>query len=60
MAGVSLVFWIGVIYFGRMIMYNGTLLYSMGQQPPPSRLVQKKAPPDSQGALFHYTVRNAG
>jgi hypothetical protein len=31
MAGVSLVFWIGVIYFGRVIMYNGTLLYSMGQ-----------------------------
>ncbi|MEQ1580625.1 MAG: hypothetical protein ABL964_08540 [Steroidobacteraceae bacterium] len=31
MAGLSLVFWLGVIYFGRMIMYNGTLLYSMGQ-----------------------------
>ena len=29
-AGLSLVFWVGVIYFGRMIMYNGTLLYSMG------------------------------
>lgn len=29
MAGLSLVFWVGVIYFGRMIMYNGTLLYSL-------------------------------
>lgn len=29
-AGLSLVFWMGVIYFGRMIMYNGTLLYSLG------------------------------
>jgi hypothetical protein len=31
MAGLSLVFWVGVIYFGRMIMYNGTLLYSLGR-----------------------------
>lgn len=30
-AGLSLVFWVGVIYFGRMIMYNGTLLYSLGR-----------------------------
>jgi hypothetical protein len=29
-AALSLVFWIGVIYFGRMIMYNATLLYSFG------------------------------
>ncbi len=31
MAGLSLVFWVGVIYFGRMIMYNGTLMYSLGR-----------------------------
>ncbi len=30
-AALSLVFWVGVIYFGRMIMYNGTLLYSLGR-----------------------------
>jgi len=29
-AALSLVFWVGVIYFGRMIMYNATLLYSLG------------------------------
>lgn len=29
-AGVSLVFWIGVIVFGRLIMYNDTLLYALG------------------------------
>ena len=27
---VSLVSWFGVIYFGRMIMYNDTLLYALG------------------------------
>jgi hypothetical protein len=27
---VSLVAWFGVIYFGRMIMYNDTLLYAFG------------------------------
>jgi hypothetical protein len=27
---VSLVAWFGVIYFGRMIMYNDTLLYALG------------------------------
>jgi hypothetical protein len=27
---VSLVCWFGVIYFGRMIMYNDTLLYAFG------------------------------
>ena len=29
-AVVSLVAWFGVIYFGRMIMYNDTLLYAFG------------------------------
>jgi hypothetical protein len=29
-AVVSLVAWFGVIYFGRMIMYNDTLLYALG------------------------------
>ncbi len=29
-AGVSLVMWIGVIIFGRLIMYNDTLLYALG------------------------------
>lgn len=29
-AAVSLVAWFGVIYFGRMIMYNDTLLYAFG------------------------------
>ena len=29
-AGVSLVAWIAVIFFGRMIMYNDTLLYALG------------------------------
>jgi hypothetical protein len=29
-AVVSLVSWFGVIYFGRMIMYNDTLLYALG------------------------------
>jgi hypothetical protein len=29
-ATVSLVAWFGVIYFGRMIMYNDTLLYALG------------------------------
>jgi hypothetical protein len=29
-ASVSLVAWIGVIFFGRMIMYNDTLLYALG------------------------------
>lgn len=28
---VSLVSWFGVIYFGRMIMYNDTLLYALGR-----------------------------
>ena len=27
---VSLVAWFGVIYFGRMLMYNDTLLYALG------------------------------
>jgi hypothetical protein len=30
-AVVSLVAWFGVIYFGRMIMYNDTLLYALGR-----------------------------
>jgi hypothetical protein len=29
-AVVSLLAWFGVIYFGRMIMYNDTLLYALG------------------------------
>jgi hypothetical protein len=29
-AVVSLVAWFGVIYFGRMLMYNDTLLYALG------------------------------
>lgn len=29
-AGVSLVLWFGVIFFGRLIMYNDTLLYALG------------------------------
>ncbi|HEY8521919.1 MAG TPA: hypothetical protein VIN61_17740 [Gammaproteobacteria bacterium] len=29
-AAVSLVAWFGVIFFGRMIMYNDTLLYTLG------------------------------
>jgi hypothetical protein len=29
-AVISLLCWFGVIYFGRLIMYNGTLLYSLG------------------------------
>lgn len=29
-AGVSLVLWFGVIFFGRMIMYNDTLLLALG------------------------------
>jgi hypothetical protein len=29
-AGVSLVAWFGVILFGRLIMYNDTLLYALG------------------------------
>ena len=29
-AGVSLVMWFGVILFGRLIMYNDTLLYALG------------------------------
>ena len=29
-AAVSLVLWFGVIYFGRFIMYNDTLLYAWG------------------------------
>jgi hypothetical protein len=29
-AAVSLVAWFGVIFFGRMIMYNETLLYALG------------------------------
>jgi hypothetical protein len=28
---VSLLAWFGVIYFGRMIMYNDTLLYALGR-----------------------------
>ena len=30
-AVVSLLAWFGVIYFGRMIMYNDTLLYAFGK-----------------------------
>ena len=30
-AVVSLACWFGVIYFGRMIMYNDTLLYALGR-----------------------------
>ena len=30
-AAVSLLAWFGVIYFGRMIMYNDTLLYALGR-----------------------------
>jgi hypothetical protein len=30
-AVVSLLCWFGVIYFGRMIMYNDTLLYALGK-----------------------------
>ena len=29
-AGVSLFFWINVIFFGRLIMYNDTLLWALG------------------------------
>ena len=29
-AAVSLVAWFGVIFFGRLIMYNDTLLYALG------------------------------
>lgn len=29
-AGTSLALWIAVIFFGRMIMYNDTLLYALG------------------------------
>jgi hypothetical protein len=29
-AAVSLLSWVGVIFFGRMIMYNDTLLYAFG------------------------------
>jgi hypothetical protein len=29
-AGVSLVLWFGVIFFGRLVMYNDTLLYALG------------------------------
>ena len=29
-AAVSLLCWFGVIFFGRMIMYNDTLLYTLG------------------------------
>jgi hypothetical protein len=29
-AAASLVLWFGVIFFGRMVMYNDTLLYSFG------------------------------
>ncbi len=29
-AGTSIVAWIGVIFFGRLIMYNDTLLYALG------------------------------
>src|SRR5690606_28741628 len=29
-AGTSLVLWFGVIFFGRFIMYNDTLLYALG------------------------------
>jgi hypothetical protein len=30
-ASLSLLAWFGVIYFGRMIMYNDTLLYALGR-----------------------------
>jgi hypothetical protein len=30
-AAVSLLAWFGVIFFGRMIMYNDTLLYALGR-----------------------------
>jgi hypothetical protein len=30
-AALSLALWFGVIYFGRMVMYNDTLLYSLGR-----------------------------
>jgi hypothetical protein len=30
-AVISLLAWFGVIYFGRMIMYNDTLLYALGR-----------------------------
>jgi hypothetical protein len=30
-AASSLAFWFGVIYFGRMVMYNDTLLYALGR-----------------------------
>jgi hypothetical protein len=30
-ASVSLLAWFGVIYFGRMVMYNDTLLYALGR-----------------------------
>ena len=30
-AGVSLVAWFSVIYFGRLVMYNDTLLYALGK-----------------------------
>jgi hypothetical protein len=30
-AGASLFFWIGVIFFGRLIMYNDTLLLALGR-----------------------------
>jgi hypothetical protein len=29
-AGLSLLLWFGVIFFGRFIMYNDTLLYAWG------------------------------
>jgi len=29
-AAASVLLWLGVIYFGRLIMYNDTLLYAMG------------------------------
>jgi hypothetical protein len=29
-AALSLLLWFGVIYFGRFIMYNDTLLYALG------------------------------
>ena len=29
-AAASLLFWVGVIFLGRMIMYNDTLLYALG------------------------------
>ena len=30
-AAASLALWFGVIYFGRMVMYNDTLLYALGR-----------------------------